>query len=219
MAKMSLKWPKTALCEIRAAWSGVFSIPGGTTGPGFKAEIRPPLFSLFFDHFFVILCFHIYAFCWFLHFWLSDKLCKSMWSPFFDHFLPITVRPYYIIEGRIWYVWWFSPHLVFVISGIVFVLFMSGRLHRRGDNFSNSVLPSLNRFYLLCFSCRLSSRCRGDSQGAVLYVLSFSPLWTGWFGLWSTNACSDVGEILQERRFILNSRSPLYETKIVGFAL
>jgi len=23
-AKMSLKWPKSTLCEIRAAWSGVF---------------------------------------------------------------------------------------------------------------------------------------------------------------------------------------------------
>ena len=32
-AKMSLKWSKSTLCEIRAAWSGVFSIPGGTTGP------------------------------------------------------------------------------------------------------------------------------------------------------------------------------------------
>jgi len=41
--KMSLKWPKSTLCVFRAAWSGVFSIPGGTTGPGFKAEIRPPL--------------------------------------------------------------------------------------------------------------------------------------------------------------------------------
>jgi len=39
-AKMSDKWPKSTLCEIRAAWSGVFSIPGGTTGPGFKAEIE-----------------------------------------------------------------------------------------------------------------------------------------------------------------------------------
>jgi len=37
-AKMSLKWPKLTLCEIRAAWSGVFWVPGGTTGPGFKAE-------------------------------------------------------------------------------------------------------------------------------------------------------------------------------------
>ena len=42
--KMSLKWPKSTLCEFRAAWSGVFWVPGGTTGPGFKAEKCPPLF-------------------------------------------------------------------------------------------------------------------------------------------------------------------------------
>ena len=40
-AKMSLKWAKSTVCVFRAAWSGVFSIPGGTTGPGFKAEIDP----------------------------------------------------------------------------------------------------------------------------------------------------------------------------------
>jgi len=33
MAKMSDKWHFLTLCEIRAAWSGTFSIPGGTTGP------------------------------------------------------------------------------------------------------------------------------------------------------------------------------------------
>ena len=32
-AKMSLKWPKSTLCEFRAAWSGTFWVPGGTTGP------------------------------------------------------------------------------------------------------------------------------------------------------------------------------------------
>jgi len=42
-AKMSLKWPKSTLCVFRAAWSGTFWVPGGTTGPGFKAEIRPPV--------------------------------------------------------------------------------------------------------------------------------------------------------------------------------
>jgi len=31
--KMSDKWHFLTLCEIRAAWSGTFSIPGGTTGP------------------------------------------------------------------------------------------------------------------------------------------------------------------------------------------
>jgi len=57
-AKMSLKWHFLTLCEIRAAWLGTFWVPGGTTGPGFKAEIRPPLFSLFFDTFllFFVIC-------------------------------------------------------------------------------------------------------------------------------------------------------------------
>ena len=32
-AKMSLKWPKSTLCVFRAAWSGTFWVPGGTTGP------------------------------------------------------------------------------------------------------------------------------------------------------------------------------------------
>jgi len=40
-AKMSLKWPKSTVCVFRAAWSGTFWVPGGTTGPGFKAEIDP----------------------------------------------------------------------------------------------------------------------------------------------------------------------------------
>ena len=40
--KMSLKWAKSTLCEIRAAWLGTFWVPGGTTGPGFKAEKWPP---------------------------------------------------------------------------------------------------------------------------------------------------------------------------------
>ena len=31
--KMSLKWHFLTLCEIRAAWSGTFWVPGGTTGP------------------------------------------------------------------------------------------------------------------------------------------------------------------------------------------
>jgi len=41
MVKMSDKWPKLTLCVFRAAWSGRFSVPGGTTGPVFKAEIDP----------------------------------------------------------------------------------------------------------------------------------------------------------------------------------
>jgi len=106
-AKMSLKWAKSTLCVFRAAWSGVFSIPGGTTGPGFKAEIRPPLFFTFFDicklcfsHF---MHFTFYAFCYFLCFMKLSILrilmfCVVYWP-----------KPYYIIKGRWWYVWWFSP--------------------------------------------------------------------------------------------------------------
>jgi len=60
MPKMSDNWPKSTLCEIRAAWSGVFSIPGGTTGPGFKAEndmggVRRRILITF-------LCFHFFSF-------------------------------------------------------------------------------------------------------------------------------------------------------------
>jgi len=94
MAKMSLKWPKTALCEIRAAWSGVFWVPGGTTGPGFKAEIRPPLFSLFFDTFSAFLTFVICAFSCFCWFQWSDKLFKLMGSDFLPHVLCNVIRPY-----------------------------------------------------------------------------------------------------------------------------
>jgi len=74
MAKMSLKWPKSTLCEIRAAWSGVFSIPGGTTGPGFKAGFRPPLKLMFFDTFYAFLNFMICAFWSFLCFIICVKL-------------------------------------------------------------------------------------------------------------------------------------------------
>jgi len=31
--KMSDKWHFLTLCVFRAAWSGRFSVPGGTTGP------------------------------------------------------------------------------------------------------------------------------------------------------------------------------------------
>jgi len=99
-AKMSLKWPKTALCEIRAAWSGVFWVPGGTTGPGFKAEIRPPLKLMFFDTFYVISTF---SFCAFYQFWCFHSCDKSdifMEVTFFTIACAITLRPYYITQGR-----------------------------------------------------------------------------------------------------------------------
>jgi len=78
-AKMSLKWPKSPLCVFRAAWLGTFSIPGGTTGPGFKAEIRPPLFFTFFDVFkLAFSCFYHFAFYHFSSFLHFHVFC--IWS-------------------------------------------------------------------------------------------------------------------------------------------
>ena len=140
-AKMSLKWPKTALCEIRAAWSGVFSIPGGTTGPGFKAEIRPPLFSLFFDTFYHFFTFSFWWFCQFWWFCKCDKLMKLIKCPFFDTSLCNVIRPYcnVMMSGR--FIWGdsqerrmmmcggFSPHLVCLFYCFLLFWFvnMSGR--------------------------------------------------------------------------------------------
>jgi len=166
-AKMSLKWPKSTLCEIRAAWSGVFWVPGGTTGPGFKAEIRPPLFLHFFTTFFIFFTFVICVFCVFLCFWLSDKLYISCELPFFTLARAIIIRPYsnytgeesdvcvVVLPSSWWrwssrYVWWGN--------------FMSGRIHRRGDLdlYSRSPLSEPVMFYLVCF-WRL--QCRGDYTG------------------------------------------------------
>jgi len=101
-AKMSLKWPKSTLCEIRAAWSGRFSIPGGTTGPGFKAENRMGgvrrrilitffCFSLFHFHHFVT--FWHFTFSWFCHFLCFYHFCDFDDFDFFmifDQFLLLT---------------------------------------------------------------------------------------------------------------------------------
>ena len=92
-AKMSLKWPKTALCEIRAAWSGVFWVPGGTTGPGFKAGFRPPLFLHIFDQFLTFYTFVICTFCWFLRFHKLVKVTFLWWVTFFDRILCNVIRP------------------------------------------------------------------------------------------------------------------------------
>jgi len=80
MAKMSLKWPKSTLCVFRAAWSGTFWVPGGTTGPGFKAEIdTPPSRRRIFTHV--------------LHFITFTHLSFSCFSPFYDvHVLCILVK-------------------------------------------------------------------------------------------------------------------------------
>jgi len=157
MAKMSLKWPKSTLCVFRAAWLGAFSIPGGTTGPGFKAEIRPPLFSLFFDQFLAFYQFPFYAFSCFWWFWVLWKLIIFVEVTFFDHDLCNVIRPYgkwQLMVGK-----------------------MSGSLHRRGDVKCVVVSPLIVLcFYLFefFFLFQLSGRLhrRGDSS----FILSFSPL-------------------------------------------
>ena len=94
MAKMSDKWPKVTLCEIRAAWLGTFSIPGGTTGPGFKAEIRPPLFLHIFDQFLSFFTFSFCHFFTFYDFYILMKLPFLIKWPFFDHISCNVIRPY-----------------------------------------------------------------------------------------------------------------------------
>jgi len=190
MAKMSLKWPKSTLCEIRAAWSGVFSIPGGTTGPGFKAEIRPPLFLHIFDHFLSFLTFMICAFWWNLCFCKCVKLIKCWESSFFDHNMCNVIRPY-----------------CNYMSG-----FDSCRGDFTGEEMCNSVvvLPSIV-FDVLFFSLIFCNSCRGDSQGRILIVLSFSPLWTGVALLdWFDVVFNSVGEIHRRGGFYQLSFSPLW---------
>jgi len=101
---------------------------------------------------------------------------------------------------------------------------------------------------MICVVVLLSLTWRGDSQGDVIYILSFSPLWTGilfdCYCYFCESGCrgeytgeesdsytlvlpslkpeicffvllfvQDVGEITQgSLLFIINSRSPLYET-------
>ena len=148
MAKMSDKWPKSTLCEIRAAWSGVFSIPGGTTGPGFKAEIRPPLKWHFFDTFFAFSWFTFCAFSCFWHFCEVDKLIIFWEVTFFNIAYCNVIRPYCNHSGEDEnYVWWFSPHASFIFV------------------------------YWRCSSFHVGEII-GEEK---LLLLSFSPLWTGWF--------------------------------------
>jgi len=125
-AKMSLKWPKSTLCVFRAAWSGTFSIPGGTTGPGFKAEIRPPPI---FDHFwcFVIAFFIIYAFFIFTFFtilWICTFSILVFLIIFLCYWLKALLQ---LQEGVWWYVWWFSPHLGFLWRIVFFFCSFSCR--------------------------------------------------------------------------------------------
>jgi len=97
--KMSPNRAKSTLCEIRAAWSGVFSIPGGTTGPGFKAEndmrgVRRRIFTSFFAFsLFHFITFSLFLIFWFWHFFTFLHFLDFddfMFLMNFDHFLVLT---------------------------------------------------------------------------------------------------------------------------------
>jgi len=115
-AKMSLKWAKSTLCDFRAAWSGVFWVPGGTTGPGFKAEIRPPLFFTFFHvswlHFSPFSCF---PFSCFMTFSLFYVLCILTFLLFLLFWLKALLH---YIKGSMMIVWWFLPSFVYDVYGL-----------------------------------------------------------------------------------------------------
>jgi len=183
MAKMSLKWPKSTLCEIRAAWSGVFSIPGGTTGPGFKAEIRPPLFLHIFDHFYHFSCFIICAFWCFLSFHKCCKLIKCWELLFFNCCYCNVIRPYCIIGERMMILCGGSP----LIFKPVNTNNPKSNSRCRGDTqgrlflYSRSPLSDYScGLFLLLVLFKMSGRFTGRR---CYIVLSFSPLWTGFFNV------------------------------------
>ena len=165
-AKMSDKWHFLTLCVFRAAWLGTFSIPGGTTGPGFKAEIRPPLFLMIFDQFYHFFTFNFCAFWCFSHFMEMSKLTFLRKCPFFDIDHCNVIRPYgnWLASGRLhreihrrgeWeFVWWFSPHFCLSARLVFFVYCVQdvGEItQERRYVISTLVLPSLNRMNSLGF--------------------------------------------------------------------
>jgi len=156
MPKMSDKWAKSTLCDFRAAWSGVFSIPGGTTGPGFKAEIRPPLFSLFFDQNLMISVFCILWILIFLTFLWSD-IFHILWSwPFLWCSSYGVIRPY--------------------CNGVTFV-FTFGEITQGSLRVMCGGSPLISQSPFLLFLFLFVFVCRGDSQERRYRILySRSPL-------------------------------------------
>ena len=161
-AKMSLKWPKSPLCVFRAAWSGVFSIPGGTTGPGFKAEIRPPLFFTFFRVFkLAFSCFNTFSFCWFCHFLCFCEFHILIKFMFWGHF---GLRPYYITKGRTDVCVVVSPLTwCYICFGCFVFSFRVGEFtQERRYNFILSFSPLWTGFFFVVgFFCKLSGRFTG----------------------------------------------------------
>ena len=68
------------------------------------------------------------------------------------------------------------------VMGLFFVVVCLSRFRWRGDSqgrryiYSRSPLFEPDLFFVLC--SHFCSRCRGDSHGAEILILSFSPLWT-----------------------------------------
>jgi len=129
---MSLKWPKSTLCEIRAAWSGVFWVPGGTTGPGFKAEKWTPhsrrriLTQFCISHFLklTILCILVIS-----HLCKIDHFLQS------DYFLPLSTtcnKALWWLQGGEWELCVVVlPSLSYeYVCGSCMYLKLSGRLHK-----------------------------------------------------------------------------------------
>ena len=175
MAKMSDKWPKSTLCEFRAAWSGVFWVPGGTTGPGFKAEIRPPLFLHFFDTFLSFFTFSNCAFWCFFSFHECDKIDKLVKVTFLGWYAINVIRPYYVIQGRTDVMCGGSPLFwlrILLLSSCSW--FRVGEITQGRINYLLSFSPLLlflgNQFYEFDVI-----GCRGDSQGSTNYTTLVLP--------------------------------------------
>jgi len=88
----------------------------------------------------------------------------------------ITIRPYVLLQGRCDVIVVVLPSYLFSSSGLFLNFIRVGEIHRRGDNISNIVLPSLNRCIFVVLRVVISFNCRGDYTGEEILVTSFSPL-------------------------------------------
>ena len=189
-AKMSLKWHFLTLCEIRAAWLGAFSIPGGTTGPGFKAEIRPPPFSSFFNIILINFMFYDLCILMFLHFSWIDKFGEMLGIINFWSRLCNVIRPYCnVVERFVYMSGRFTGEEIgnlYIRSPLCcpecIVMFFSfpgsddGEKTQERRYSCNSRSPLCGFDYVVLFYSVLL-HVGEITQGVLLVILSFSPLW------------------------------------------
>ena len=133
----------------------------------------PPFFDTFscFDLFFTFPFYHFYTFtvftfspfCSFHDFGVFWHLCHNC-----NKALLCTKMPLFKYHKG-------DRELCVVVSPLILVL------HRRGDRELCVVVSPL--FYILFFVLLLCScfSCRGDYTGEISFILSFSPLWTGFW--------------------------------------